>query len=50
MLYGGGLGVVLRCPGCEAAMIRLARTPAGHRLDMRGTALLHIADVALPRG
>lgn len=43
MLYGGGLGVVLRCPGCGAAMIRLARTPAGHHLDMRGVALLRIA-------
>ena len=43
MLYGGGLGVVLRCPGCGAVMIRLARTPAGHHLDMRGVALLRIA-------
>jgi Family of unknown function (DUF6510) len=48
MLYGGGLGVVLRCPGCEAAMIRLARTPAGHHLDMRGVALLRIAAAAVP--
>ena len=43
MLYGGALGAVLRCPGCELAMIRLAATPAGHRLDMRGVALLRIA-------
>ena len=50
MLYGGGLGVVLRCPGCEAVMIRLARTPAGHRLDMRGTALLRTAGAAPQRG
>jgi hypothetical protein len=42
-LHGGALGAVLRCPGCDMAMIRLARTPAGHRLDMRGVALLRIA-------
>jgi len=46
MLYGGALGAVLRCPGCELAMIRLAATPAGHRLDMRGVALLRIARAA----
>jgi hypothetical protein len=49
MLYGGGLGVVLRCPGCAAAMIRLARTPAGHHFDMRGVALLRIAAAVPPR-
>ena len=43
MLYGGPLGAVLRCPGCDLAMIRLAATPGGHRLDMRGAALLRIA-------
>ena len=46
MLYGGALGVVLRCPGCDLAMIRLAATPAGHRLDMRGVALLRITRTA----
>jgi hypothetical protein len=45
-LYGGALGAVLRCPGCDLAMIRLAATPAGHRLDMRGVALLRIARAA----
>jgi hypothetical protein len=43
ILYGGPLGVVLRCPGCDLAMVRLAATPGGHRLDMRGVALLRIA-------
>lgn len=43
MLYGGLLGVVLRCPGCDLAMVRLSATPEGHRLDMRGVALLQIA-------
>jgi hypothetical protein len=45
-LYGGGLGFVLRCPTCDTAMIRLARTPAGLHLDMRGIALLRIAAAA----
>ena len=45
-LYGGALGAVLRCPGCDLAMVRLAATPAGHRLDMRGVALLRIARAA----
>ena len=45
-LYGGALGVVLRCSGCDTAMIRLSRTPAGHRLDMRGVALLRIGHAA----
>ena len=43
MLYGGPLGAVLRCPGCDLAMVRIAATPGGHRLDMRGVALLRIA-------
>ena len=43
MLYGGALGAVLRCPGCDLVMIRLVHTPAGHRLDMRGVALLRLA-------
>ena len=45
-LYGGALGAVLRCPGCDLAMIRLAATPAGCRLDMRGVALLRFARAA----
>jgi Family of unknown function (DUF6510) len=45
-LYGGALGAVLRCPGCDLAMIRLAATPAGYRLDMRGVALLRFARAA----
>ncbi len=43
MLYGGGLGLVLRCPSCDAVMLRLARTPAGLYLDMSGVALLQVA-------
>ena len=45
-LHGGAFGAVLRCPGCGLAMIRLAATPAGHRLDMRGVALLRISRAA----
>jgi hypothetical protein len=35
-LYGGIMGAIFRCAHCETAVIRLARTPAGFRLDMRG--------------
>src|ERR671917_1470271 len=48
VLYGGALGAVLRCPGCDLAMVRLAATPAGHRLHMRGVPPLRIARPARP--
>jgi hypothetical protein len=40
--YGGGMGVVLRCPGCDAAMLRLTHTPGWLRLDAMGTALIAV--------
>ncbi len=36
------MGVVLRCPGCDAPMLRIVRTPASMRVDASGTALLVI--------
>lgn len=44
--YGHAMGVVLRCPGCEAVMLRLARTPAQLRIDVSGMGLLVIPDGA----
>ena len=41
--YGHAMGVVLRCDGCEAAMLRLVRTPGSLRLDPSGIALLIVA-------
>ena len=34
--YGGTVGCVLRCPGCDAIMLRLTTTPYGLRLEMTG--------------
>lgn len=39
-VYTGGPGMVARCPGCSAVMLRYAETPHGRWLDMRGIATL----------
>jgi len=39
-LYGRPMGAIFRCIHCDAAVIRLARTPIGFRLDMRGARLI----------
>jgi hypothetical protein len=36
-VYGGSMGALLRCPGCDTVLIRLTHTPQGFYLDMRGT-------------
>jgi hypothetical protein len=38
--YGHAMGVVLRCPACDLAMLRMVRTPRELRLDVSGVALL----------
>jgi Family of unknown function (DUF6510) len=35
-LYGGGMGAVIRCPGCDAILLRVVTTPRGTWLDMHG--------------
>ena len=35
-----GLGTVLRCPGCDNALIRLARVRGRYLVDLRGTQYL----------
>jgi len=44
-VYGGRMGVILRCRDCGKAMLRMARTRAGLRLDMRGARSL-VVDIA----
>jgi hypothetical protein len=34
--YVHGMGAVLRCPGCDAALLRLGRAPDRIWLDLRG--------------
>ena len=42
MRYGHEMGVILRCPTCDTAVIRVARTGARHWLDLRGASALRI--------
>lgn len=38
--YGHTMGVVLRCPDCDAPVLRMVRTPRELRVDCSGVALL----------
>ena len=38
--YCHGMGLVLRCPGCDTAVIRLTVIDGQHRIDLRGIAQL----------
>jgi hypothetical protein len=40
--YDPGLGSILRCPACDAALIRVSRVRSGYWLDMRGASVLRI--------
>lgn len=40
--YGHRMGVVLRCPACEAAVLRIVRTPGWLRVDGSGISFLMI--------
>jgi hypothetical protein len=37
-LYAIELGAILRCPSCDEAVVRVARTPRGLWLDLKGAA------------
>jgi hypothetical protein len=39
-LYAIELGAILRCPACEEVVVRIARTPRGLWLDLRGAAMV----------
>ena len=40
--YGQAMGVILRCPACEAAMLRFVGTRRWLRMDASGIAMLTI--------
>jgi hypothetical protein len=42
MAYVHGMGAVLRCPGCDAPVVRLARGEGRWWLDLRGAAWLQL--------
>jgi Family of unknown function (DUF6510) len=37
-LFAIEMGVILRCPSCDGAVVRVARTPRGLWLDLKGAA------------
>ncbi len=39
-LYGGAMGVVLRCPSCEGLFLCVTTGPRGYFLELRGVARL----------
>lgn len=39
-LYGGPVGSVLRCPGCEALVLAITSGPAGWFVEQRG--IVHV--------
>jgi len=40
--YVHGMGMVLRCPGCDTALIRASRLASGHWVDLRGLRVLRV--------
>ena len=40
--FGHGMGIILRCPACDTALIRLARIRGEYWLDIRGARVLRI--------
>ena len=42
MLYGGEMGMVLRCPSCDQVQMRMVRAHGRYMIDMRGITLLQI--------
>ena len=45
--YGGMMGIILRCPPCDAPLLRVARTAGWLRVDASGIGLLAIPDGAV---
>ena len=41
MLYGHGMGAILRCADCDVALIRITRIRGSYWLDLSGMSCLH---------
>ena len=41
-VYSRAPGLVARCPGCDAVLLRVVRTPTSAWLDLSGTSSLRI--------
>ena len=48
LVYAHGMGMVVRCPGCDAVVLRVARTPTTVWLDLTGARHIAIAAGPLP--
>ena len=42
-VYAHGMGMIVRCPGCDTAMLRLSRTPTHLWLDATGAQSVVVA-------
>ena len=43
LVYAHGMGTVMRCPGCDSVVLRIARTPTHVWLDASGAKSIVIA-------
>ena len=48
LLYAHGMGTVMRCPGCDAVVLRIARTRTQLWFDLTGAKLVVAASAAAP--
>jgi hypothetical protein len=48
MRYGHDMGAILRCPACDTAVVRVARTRDRLWLDLRGATAVHTGASAAP--
>lgn len=48
LVYAHGMGMVMRCPGCNSLVMRIARTPTRLWLDATGARLVTMAAAAPP--
>ncbi len=48
LVYAHGMGTVVRCPGCDAVVLRIGRTPTRLWLDPSGARHIVIAAGSLP--
>ena len=44
MVYTHDMGTIVRCSNCDNALIRVARAPGRHWLDLRGVSYLQVDD------
>jgi hypothetical protein len=43
LVYAHGMGMVMRCPGCNSVVMRIAQTPGRLLLDATGARLVTLA-------